>query len=102
VFLKIHRDDVPAAIIKELRTVIGLPMHLNTHHIALRNLFSAAGDTLKSDDVDDDGDDNDGEDEIQYSDGYVQFSCPSSSLPFVLLFFHRYSLIGSKRGCNGS
>ena len=84
VFLKIHRDDVPATIIKDLRTVIGLPMHLNAHHIALRNLFSTSGGTLKSDDVDD-GDDNDGEDEILYPDGYVQVSCPSSSLPYPSL-----------------
>ena len=60
---------MPAAIIKELRTVIGLPMHLSTHHIPLRNLFSASGDTLKSDDIDDYVDDGDGEDEILYADG---------------------------------
>ena len=71
--MKVHREDKPVAMMNELRNVIGLPLHLSTHHISLKKLFSTSSDALKLDmedeDVDDDGD---GEDEILYSETYVR------------------------------
>lgn len=72
-YLKVHRDDKPVTMMNELRNVIGLPLHLSTHHIALRKLFSTSSDALKSDmEAEDVDDDFDGEDEILYSETYVR------------------------------
>ena len=85
--MKVHRDEIPAAMMKELRKVIGLPLHLSTNHVAVKSLFLSSSDVLKADvEVEDIDDDGDGEDEILYSDTYVTLCRPC---PFFLTLIRR-------------